>query len=1003
VFVSYSHKDEPWKDLLLPQLEVLVQLNRIDLWADRKIDGGDSWYPEIKGAMERAKAAVCLISAHYLSSPFVLKEEVPYFLAQREERGLLLLPVLVSSCPWELVEWISAIQMVPRDGRTLDSLPDHEKNAVLSALAGQIAGRLGTKRDDPGAPPQPDINPCPPEGREKKVEAPARGKHPPPGRHRDLMLERSALDAKAREDPAEATEVDPGGRAFSVPAGPLAPDAVAPSLVAPSPGVPSMPEAVDITRLPVTGAELFGRAEELRWLDQQWESRQVRVASLVAWGGVGKSTLVNKWLERMAADGYRGARKVFGWSFFSQGTSERVTSADLFIDQALRFFGDSAPTEGSSWSKGERLAALVRGARNLLLLDGLEPLQSQADEWRVQDPGLGQVLRRLARPERGGEAGASGTAGLCVITSRERVTDLDGFPETTAACNLEEISPEAGRALLRVRGVHGTDAELEDLARAFGNQALAVNLVASFLHGVPGHPAAAAADISDIDLPDERRRHASRVLEAFARRYAKGPEAELLQLLGLFDRPAPERAFAALRAAPAIRGLTYQLTGLSESEMEGLLWKLRAEKLIAEEDRHQLGVVDAHPLVREHFGERLKKKSPRAWRQAHRRLFEFYSKDSEPMPNSAKGLAPVFAAVYHGSKACRYKEALDLYYDRIQHWGEFFAFGELGLPSESLQALTGFFEIPWTQPIGRIPTKYRLSLMSMVGGFLGSMGRLQTAAQARESALAFATEQNNAEGSAIEAYGLALLCLAVGDSERALTEAKRSVKWGESSNDVTRCNAAIALATCFHQKGKLDDAEHEFQHGEELLRTHRQDILFLNGWRAFYYSDLLLDKCAWKEVKRRTEWTLKGQTALANVGLDNLSLGRAYLLAGIEHKEDICAEAVHHLEMAVEMLRRAGQQSDLPRGLVARAELRRLAKDFRGAEDDLEESLDICVRCELRLLEADTHLGYARLHLAAGNSAAVRASLDRARTLIERTGYHRRDRDLAELETAFAS
>lgn len=105
----------------------------------------------------------------------------------------------------------------------------------------------------------------------------------------------------------------------------------------------------------------------------------------------------------------------------------------------------------------------------------------------------------------------------------------------------------------------------------------------------------------------------------------------------------------------------------------------------------------------------------------------------------------------------------------------------------------------------------------------------------------------------------------------------------------------------------------------------------------------------------------------------------------------------------MEELRRAGQLVDLPRGLLARAELRLLIKDLHGAENDLEESLDICSTSALRLLEAETHLGYTRLHLADGNSAASAAYLDRAHTLIEQTGYHRRTRDLADLKAALAS
>ncbi|MCP4694489.1 MAG: toll/interleukin-1 receptor domain-containing protein, partial [Desulfobacterales bacterium] len=127
------------------------------------------------------------------------------------------------------------------------------------------------------------------------------------------------------------------------------------------------PEKVDIVRLPMTGAELFGRKKELELLDDAWESGETRVISLVAWGGVGKSTLVNKWLEKMGEDNYRGARAVFAWSFYSQGTGERVTSADQFIREALEWFGDPAPDAGSTWNKGKRLAGLVQKEKTLLI------------------------------------------------------------------------------------------------------------------------------------------------------------------------------------------------------------------------------------------------------------------------------------------------------------------------------------------------------------------------------------------------------------------------------------------------------------------------------------------------------------------------------------------------------------------------------------------------------------------------------------------------------------
>ncbi len=43
VFISYSHKDEAWKDLLVPHLRALEMAGLdMQVWHDRKIDGGVS-------------------------------------------------------------------------------------------------------------------------------------------------------------------------------------------------------------------------------------------------------------------------------------------------------------------------------------------------------------------------------------------------------------------------------------------------------------------------------------------------------------------------------------------------------------------------------------------------------------------------------------------------------------------------------------------------------------------------------------------------------------------------------------------------------------------------------------------------------------------------------------------------------------------------------------------------------------------------------------------------
>src|SRR5207245_1485945 len=127
-------------------------------------------------------------------------------------------------------------------------------------------------------------------------------------------------------------------------------------------------------------------------------------------------TLVNHWLRQLAAEQYRSAERVFGWSFYRQGTRGDASSADEFLDTALSWFGDPDPRLGTAWEKGEWLARLVARRRTLLVLDGLEPLQHPPGphEGRLHEPALQALLRELAAFNRG----------LCVITTRLVVADL---------------------------------------------------------------------------------------------------------------------------------------------------------------------------------------------------------------------------------------------------------------------------------------------------------------------------------------------------------------------------------------------------------------------------------------------------------------------------------------------------------------------------------------------------------------------------------------------------
>jgi predicted ATPase len=447
------------------------------------------------------------------------------------------------------------------------------------------------------------------------------------------------------------------------------------------------PEEISVARLPVTGSQVFGREEGIAFLDEAWANRHVNVATIVAWAGVGKSTLVNHWLRRMATDHYRSAELVFGWSFYRQGTSWRASSADEFLDAALTWFGDPDPRLGTAWAKGERLAKLVAHRRTLLVLDGLEPLQNPPgpQEGRLHEPSLQALLRELA----------AFNTGLCVITTRLAVADIADHEGTSALrCDLEHLSSDAGAKLLRALGVNGPEAELRSASDEFSGHCLALTLLGSYLTDAYNGDIRCRKEVSERLAQDVRQgAHARKVMESYQTWFGEGPELSVLHMLGLFDRPVDENALAALLKPPAIRGLTESLTHSSPTEWRTILAKLRRARLLADEDPHDPLHLDAHPLVREYFGEQLRSERSEAWKECNRRLYNYYRTLAPQLPDTFREMEPLFLAVICGCNAGLFRKALhEIYISRIQRGNASFAAKVLGARGSLLSVLVHFFE-----------------------------------------------------------------------------------------------------------------------------------------------------------------------------------------------------------------------------------------------------------------------------------------------------------------------
>jgi predicted ATPase len=333
------------------------------------------------------------------------------------------------------------------------------------------------------------------------------------------------------------------------------------------------------------------------------------------------------------------------------------------------------------------LAKLIAHRRTLLVLDGLEPLQNPPgpQEGRLREPSLQALLRELA----------AFNTGLCVITTRMPVADIADHERASALRReLEQLSSDAGAKLLRALGVKGHEAELRSASDEFKGHCLALTLLGSYLTDAYDGDIRCRKEVSERLAHDVRQGvHARKVMESYQTWFGEGPELSVLRMLGLFDRPADEKALGTLLKPPAIWGLTESLIDLSPTEWRTILAKLRRARLLAGEDPHNPGHLDTHPLIREYFGEQLRSQQTEAWKECNRRLYNYYRTLAPQLPDSFRDMEPLFLAVICGCNAGLFHKALnEVYIPRIQRGDAFFAAKVLGSRGALLSVIVHFFE-----------------------------------------------------------------------------------------------------------------------------------------------------------------------------------------------------------------------------------------------------------------------------------------------------------------------
>ncbi|MDO5971049.1 toll/interleukin-1 receptor domain-containing protein [Flavivirga aquimarina] len=139
IFISYSHKDKKWLDLVLRDIKVLQLENKsIEVWDDTKILPGKKWEKEIEHALESAKISILLISSNFLASDFIMNSELPKLLLNAEKHGTKVLPIILGYCRFNRNKDLCKFQALNDPGMPLSILSDSEVDKTLVEMTDTI-------------------------------------------------------------------------------------------------------------------------------------------------------------------------------------------------------------------------------------------------------------------------------------------------------------------------------------------------------------------------------------------------------------------------------------------------------------------------------------------------------------------------------------------------------------------------------------------------------------------------------------------------------------------------------------------------------------------------------------------------------------------------------------------------------------------------------------------------------------------------------------------------
>lgn len=129
VFVSYAHTDSVYKDEFRKAIRPLERSERITVWDDGALVGGERWNNEISRRLEEAEIFIALVSKNFMASDFCVSKEMEAAkVAERQERKTIIAVQLKLTSAWR--DAFGQLQDIPKQPINQYKDPDDGWNDV---------------------------------------------------------------------------------------------------------------------------------------------------------------------------------------------------------------------------------------------------------------------------------------------------------------------------------------------------------------------------------------------------------------------------------------------------------------------------------------------------------------------------------------------------------------------------------------------------------------------------------------------------------------------------------------------------------------------------------------------------------------------------------------------------------------------------------------------------------------------------------------------------------